>query len=46
MTYTTVEKTEVNETYLDAANTATNQKHLIAKWIVIDGKIICKWNIA
>ncbi len=44
MSYSTIQKTEVKEPCSDAAslNTSSN-KNGFAKWIVVDGKLVCQW---
>jgi hypothetical protein len=43
MFYSTLQKTEVNPIQLNHINTATQPSYLFAKWLMVDGKLVCKW---
>jgi hypothetical protein len=43
MYFPTIKETDVNEIHSDSTNTPTKRQRLVARWIVIDGKLSCKW---
>ncbi len=45
MRYLAIQETEDNETRSDFINTTAKRQRLVAHWILIDGKLICKWNL-
>jgi hypothetical protein len=45
MSNSMIQKTEVNETCVDSASSIST-KNGFAKWVVVDGKLVCKWSFS